>query len=73
MNFKDPEGLLARLIDVLSTYDLTTEYRLDELLGVVYCFGRALCKRCKTDHVNIYIAKTGDELFLSIHLKWPQN
>ena len=55
MNFKDPESPLARLIDVLSTYDLTIEYRQgeflgivlrpDELLGISDCLSRAPCKQ----------------------------
>lgn len=53
MNFKDPVGLLARLVDVLLTYDLTVEYRPDELLGIVYCLSRAHFKQSNTDHVNI--------------------
>ena len=73
MNFKDSEGLLARLIDVWSTYVLTIEYRPDKLLCIVYCLSRAPCKQCNTDHVNIYIGKTGDEVFLSIPLKCFQN
>ena len=68
MKFKDPEGLLARLIDVLSAYDLTMEFRQDKMLGIVYCLGRALCKQCNTDHINIYIVKTGDDVFSSIPL-----
>ena len=63
MKFKDPEGLLERLIDVLSKYELTIEHRPDELLGIYDCLSRALCKQCSTDHVNIYIAKTGGEVF----------
>ena len=72
MKFKDPEGLLARLIHVLRTYDLTIEYRPDELLCISDCLSRASCIQCNTDHVNICIAKTEDEVFLSIPLNCIQ-
>ena len=72
MKFKDPEGPLVRLIHVLRTYDLTIEYRPDELLCISDCLSRASCKQCSTEYVNIYIAKTGDDVFLSIIIKCLQ-
>ena len=69
MNFKDPESLLAKFVDVWSTYDLTIEYRQGEFLGIVLLLSLAPCKQCNTDHVDIYIAETGDDVFLSILLK----
>ena len=37
-----------------------------------YYLSRAPCKQCNTDHVNIYIDKTEDEVVMSILLKYLQ-
>ena len=75
MNFKDPEGQLARWMDVLSTYDFTIEHRPGNLHGNADSLSRAPkhCKQCHADHVNICIAKMEDEVVLSKPLRCLQD
>jgi hypothetical protein len=78
MNFKDPEGQLARWMDVLSTFDFTIEHRPGKLHGNADGLSRQHCKQCKVEHcainsVNICSANTKDQSILTLPLKCLQN
>ena len=61
INFKDPEGQLARWMDVLSTYDFTIEHRPGRLHKNADVLSRARCKQCKIDH-TINTCQTGKKI-----------
>ena len=75
MHFKDPEGQLARWMDVLSTYNFTFEHRPGKLHGNADGLSRAPkhCKQSNADHVDICIAKMEDEVVLSKPLRYLQD
>lgn len=50
MNFKDPEGQLARWNEVLSCYDFYIEHRPGRLHKNADSLSRIPCKQCKSDH-----------------------
>lgn len=49
-NFKEPEGLLARWISLLETYDFTIEHRKGNLHGNADGLSRRPRKRCKREN-----------------------
>ena len=74
INFKDPEGQLARWMDVLSTYDFTIEHRPGRLHKNADGLSRAPCKQCKIDHTmntcqTVYKLEGDDGLTLERSLK----
>ena len=78
INFKDPEGQLARWMDVLSTYDFTIEHRPGRLHKNADGLSRAPCKQCKIDHTmntcqTVYKLEGDDGLTLERSLKCLQD
>ena len=49
-NFKEPEGQLARWIEVLDTYDFTLEHRPGVKHGNADAMSRGPCGQCEMDH-----------------------
>ena len=49
MNFKDPEGQLARWLEILSVYDMKIEHRPGRLHGNADALSRRVCKQCGRD------------------------
>lgn len=50
MNYKDPQGQLARWIEMLSSYDFYIEHRPGKFHNNVDSLSRMPCKQCKSDH-----------------------
>lgn len=50
MNFKDPQGQLARWIEMLSSYDFYIEHRPGKFHVNADSLSRIPCKQCKSDH-----------------------
>lgn len=50
MNFKDPQGQLARWIEMLSSYDFYKEHRPGKFHNNADSLSRIPCKQCKSDH-----------------------
>lgn len=46
LNFKDPEGQLARWLQVVSEYDVTVQHRPGRKHGNADCLSRRQCKQC---------------------------
>ena len=46
-NFKNPEGMVARWLSVLSTYDFVIEYRRGSVHTNADAMSRKLCRSCK--------------------------
>ena len=49
MNFKNPEGLVARWLETLSSYDMKIEHRAGRLHGNADGLSRQVCKQCGLD------------------------
>ena len=49
-NFKEPEGQLARWLEVLDTYDFTLEHRPGAKHGNADAMSRGPCAQCEMDH-----------------------
>ena len=77
MNFKNPQGQLARWIEMLSSYDFYIEHRPGKFHNNADSLSRIPCRQCKSDHRLAYLSLkqdsdnafgfTGDVTFSEMH------
>ena len=72
LRFKDPEGQLARWLEVISAYDMEIEHRAGKLHGNADGLGRIPCNQCgyfddwdrtsvSTDHVRVIEEESSED------------
>ena len=55
VNFKDPQGQLARWLEVLDTYDFDVQHRAGKSHGNADALSRGPCKQCGMEHLMVRV------------------